>query len=119
MRSRTDVRVSTEEQSNSGAGLAAAQRTAIEAECLHRGWHLVEVIEDAGYSAKDLKRPGVQIALETLGEARRGWCSRGCQARSSAKLLDAPLHGSDGDGQQAELGAGGARLRRGHDDTGG
>jgi DNA invertase Pin-like site-specific DNA recombinase len=64
------VRVSTEEQSTSGAGLAA-QRTAIEAECLHRGWQLVEVIEDAGYSAKDLKRPGVQMALETLrsGEA--------------------------------------------------
>ena len=59
------VRVSTEEQANSGAGLAA-QRAAIEAECKHRGWRLVEIIEDAGYSAKDLKRPGVQIALETL-----------------------------------------------------
>jgi DNA invertase Pin-like site-specific DNA recombinase len=59
------VRVSTEEQANSGAGLAA-QRAAIEAECKHRGWQLVEIIEDAGYSAKDLKRPGVQIALETL-----------------------------------------------------
>jgi DNA invertase Pin-like site-specific DNA recombinase len=59
------VRVSTEEQTNSGAGLAA-QRTAIKAECERRGWQLVDVIEDAGYSAKDLKRPGVQIALETL-----------------------------------------------------
>lgn len=59
------VRVSTEEQSNSGAGLAA-QRSAITAECARRGWQLVDVIEDAGYSAKDLKRPGVQIALETL-----------------------------------------------------
>jgi DNA invertase Pin-like site-specific DNA recombinase len=59
------VRVSTEEQSTSGAGLAA-QRAAIEAECLHRGWHLIEVIEDAGFSAKDMKRPGVKVALETL-----------------------------------------------------
>ena len=59
------VRVSTEEQSTSGAGLAA-QRAAIEADCVRRGWHLVEVVEDAGYSAKDLKRPGVQVALETL-----------------------------------------------------
>jgi len=50
--------VSTDEQRTSGAGLAA-QRAAIEAECRRRGWQLVEVIEDAGYSAKDLKRPGV------------------------------------------------------------
>jgi DNA invertase Pin-like site-specific DNA recombinase len=65
------VRVSTEEQRSSGAGLAA-QRSAIEAECHRRGWRLVTVIEDAGYSAKDLRRPGVQIALETL---RRGEAS--------------------------------------------
>jgi DNA invertase Pin-like site-specific DNA recombinase len=64
------VRVSTEEQSGSGAGLLA-QRAAIVAECEHRGWQLLDVIEDAGYSAKDLKRPGVRIALEALrnGEA--------------------------------------------------
>jgi DNA invertase Pin-like site-specific DNA recombinase len=59
------VRVSTEEQSRSGAGLEA-QRRAIIAECERRGWHLVEVIEDAGFSAKDLKRPGVQEALRVL-----------------------------------------------------
>ena len=61
------VRVSTEEQKGSGAGLAA-QRAAILAECERRGWALVDVIEDAGYSAKDLKRPGVRIALEMLRE---------------------------------------------------
>ena len=61
------VRVSTEEQRGSGAGLAA-QRAAILAECQRRGWALVDVIEDAGYSAKDLKRPGVRIALEMLRE---------------------------------------------------
>jgi len=59
------VRVSTEEQSASGAGLAA-QRQAIAAECERRGWELVETIEDRGYSARDLKRPGVQTALDTL-----------------------------------------------------
>ena len=59
------VRVSSDEQANSGAGLAA-QRAAIQAECKRRGWQLLEVIEDAGYSAKDLKRPGVLTALETL-----------------------------------------------------
>ncbi len=59
------VRVSTDEQSNSGAGLEA-QRRAILAECERRGLHLVEVLEDAGFSAKNLKRPGVQEALRVL-----------------------------------------------------
>src|SRR3954449_6387517 len=62
------VRVSTDEQSSSGAGLEA-QRRAIIVECKRRGWQLVEVIEDAGYSAKDMKRPGVQEAIRAL-EAR-------------------------------------------------
>jgi DNA invertase Pin-like site-specific DNA recombinase len=61
------VRVSTDEQRSSGAGLAA-QRAAILAECERRGWHLTDVIEDAGYSAKDLKRPGVRAALDVLRE---------------------------------------------------
>src|SRR5262245_47526405 len=65
------VRVSTEEQALSGPGLQA-QRRAIIAECKRRGWELVETIEDAGYSAKDLRRPGVQEALRALeaGEAK-------------------------------------------------
>src|SRR4051795_13610563 len=64
------VRVSTDEQGVSGAGLEA-QRRAIQAECRRRGWELVETIEDCGYSAKDLRRPGVKEALRTLeaGEA--------------------------------------------------
>src|SRR5262245_42256547 len=59
-----------DEQGVSGAGLEA-QRRAIAAECKRRGWELVETIEDRGYSAKDLRRPGVQEALRTLeaGEA--------------------------------------------------
>ena len=59
------VRVSSDEQSSRGAGLEA-QRRAILAECERRGWHLVEIIEDAGFSAKDLRRPGVQEALRVL-----------------------------------------------------
>lgn len=65
MRVLAYVRVSTDEQRGSGAGLAA-QRSAILAECERRGWRLLDVIEDAGYSAKDLKRPGVKSALEAL-----------------------------------------------------
>jgi DNA invertase Pin-like site-specific DNA recombinase len=61
------VRVSTDEQSGSGAGLKA-QRQAIVAECVRRGWQLMEVIEDAGYSAKDLKRPSIQEARRVLRE---------------------------------------------------
>jgi DNA invertase Pin-like site-specific DNA recombinase len=59
------VRVSTEEQAESGAGLAA-QRAAILAEAERRGWHVIEVIEDAGFSGKDLQRPGIIAALDTL-----------------------------------------------------
>ncbi len=66
MRVLAYVRVSTEEQADSGAGLAA-QRAAIAAECERRGWQVVQVLEDAGYSAKDMKRPAVQEALRALG----------------------------------------------------
>ena len=40
------VRVSTEEQAESGAGMDA-QRLAIEAECARRGWDLLRIEEDA------------------------------------------------------------------------
>lgn len=65
------VRVSTEEQAASGAGLSA-QRAAITAEVQRRGWVLVEIIEDAGWSAKNLDRPGLQRALPMLeGRSRQ------------------------------------------------
>jgi DNA invertase Pin-like site-specific DNA recombinase len=71
------VRVSTEEQGLSGAGLQA-QRQAIIAECHRRGWKLVEIAEDVG-SGKDLKRPGIRMALEMLA-------SGGASALVVAKL---------------------------------
>ncbi|MFL6046369.1 MAG: recombinase family protein, partial [Propionibacteriaceae bacterium] len=44
------VRVSTDEQQSSGAGISA-QRAAIRAECDRRGWHLLRIIgEDSGAS---------------------------------------------------------------------
>ncbi|KQC39004.1 recombinase family protein [Frankia sp. ACN1ag] len=58
------TRVSTSEQGDSGAGLAA-QRAVIEAECTRRGWTLVEVIEDVA-SGKTLDRPGMTRALDML-----------------------------------------------------
>lgn len=43
-----------------------AQRAAIVKECEQRGWEIVASLEDRGFSAKDLKRPGVQEALRLL-----------------------------------------------------
>lgn len=59
------VRVSTDEQAESGAGLAA-QRTTIEAACKARGFELVDIVEDAGWSGKSLERPGIIGALAQL-----------------------------------------------------
>jgi DNA invertase Pin-like site-specific DNA recombinase len=70
MRAIGYARVSTDEQVKSGAGLAA-QVAAIRAEADRRDWEVLDVVEDAGYSAKDLKRPGIASALTRLdhGEA--------------------------------------------------
>lgn len=60
------VRVSTEGQVESGAGMAA-QCTTIATECEHRGWTLAETFTDAGASAKSLAgRPALAAALELL-----------------------------------------------------
>ncbi|MFD6712351.1 recombinase family protein [Micromonospora chalcea] len=60
------LRVSTEEQAESGAGLAA-QRAAIEAEAARRGWTIVAWKEDAGVSGKSLDgREGLAEALELV-----------------------------------------------------
>jgi DNA invertase Pin-like site-specific DNA recombinase len=61
------LRVSTEEQANSHLGLDA-QRSAILTEAERRGWTLADLtfIEDAGFTAKNLKRPGIRAALKAL-----------------------------------------------------
>ena len=63
-------RVSTEEQSVSGLGLAA-QETAIRAACKGRGSPLVALYKDEGESARSLDRPALKAALADL-EAGRG-----------------------------------------------
>jgi DNA invertase Pin-like site-specific DNA recombinase len=63
------VRVSSEEQGASGAGLEA-QRSAIESECARRGWKLLRIEEDT-LSGKTMNRPGLRAALDACrsGEA--------------------------------------------------
>jgi len=62
------ARVSTAEQADAGAGLAA-QRAAIASECDRRGWTVVRLCEDAGASAKTLKRRPQLAAAMALIEA--------------------------------------------------
>jgi len=65
------VRVSTEDQADSGAGLAA-QKSAIALEADRRGWRLLAIHEDAGISGKAMaNRPALAAALAAVeaGEA--------------------------------------------------
>ncbi len=71
----------------SGAGLKA-QRQSILSECERRGWTLVDVIEDAGYSASDLKRPGVQAVLEMLASGTASALVVAKLDRLSRSMLD-------------------------------
>ena len=63
------LRVSTDEQAESGAGLAA-QRDALERHCEGQGWQLQEVHEDDGVSgkAKLHKRLGLMDAINAVGK---------------------------------------------------
>jgi DNA invertase Pin-like site-specific DNA recombinase len=62
-------RVSTEEQSVSGLGMAA-QEFAIRSECERRGMDLVAIHTDAGLSGKTLTRPALTAALSELDAGR-------------------------------------------------
>lgn len=56
------VRVSTEEQVKEGESMQA-QRERLQAYCKAKDWQLINVIEDGGRSAKNLKRPGLLSIL--------------------------------------------------------
>jgi DNA invertase Pin-like site-specific DNA recombinase len=67
----TYVRVSTEEQTESGLGLSD-QRAKVTAACEQRGWNIVHEYADEGFSAKTvIDRPDLTAALNALdaGEA--------------------------------------------------
>ncbi|MDH6678448.1 DNA invertase Pin-like site-specific DNA recombinase [Rhodococcus sp. LBL1] len=66
------LRVSTEEQAVSGAGMDA-QRATIEAEAERRGWTIVEYFSDAGISGKSIaNRPALGEAIGAIEEGRAG-----------------------------------------------
>jgi site-specific DNA recombinase len=69
MRAVGYARVSSEQQADTGASLAV-QAQKITAYCQVKDWALVEVIRDAGLSAKDTQRPGLARVL-SLVEARK------------------------------------------------
>lgn len=63
------IRVSTDEQASSGVSLQA-QIEKIRAYASCYDLEIVEIIEDAGQSAKTLNRPGIQKALQMIQEGQ-------------------------------------------------
>ncbi len=85
------IRVSTDEQADSGAGLEA-QRAAITMEAQRRGFELVSIHEDAGVSGKALSgRPGLTQALAAVDEGQAGALIVAKLDRLSRSLLDFSL----------------------------
>jgi DNA invertase Pin-like site-specific DNA recombinase len=79
--------VSTDEQADSGAGLAA-QRKAIREACAARGFELVAILEDAGWSGKSLDRPGINEVIRRLASGDVGALVVAKLDRLSRSLLD-------------------------------
>ena len=68
------IRVSTDEQASHGVSLEA-QRAKVEAYAQLYDLELVEVVADAGLSAKSMDRPGLQqvLAMLRVARCRRWW----------------------------------------------
>jgi DNA invertase Pin-like site-specific DNA recombinase len=81
------VRVSTDLQADSGAGLAA-QREAIEAECDRRGWTLLRLVEDTASGKTTRRRPALAAALEDLDDGRADVLVAAKLDRLSRSVLD-------------------------------
>jgi DNA invertase Pin-like site-specific DNA recombinase len=63
------TRISDAEQSTDGLSLDT-QRATIERYCEQRGWDLVEVIEDDGYTGRNDNRPGLRRAMAMLNKRK-------------------------------------------------
>jgi DNA invertase Pin-like site-specific DNA recombinase len=82
------LRVSTEEQADSGAGLAA-QRAAIEVAADQRRWHVLAWHVDAGASGKSMNgRPELAKALDEVRQGRAAGIVVAKLDRLSRSVLD-------------------------------
>lgn len=83
------VRVSTEEQAASGAGLAA-QRATIEAEAQRQGWTIVGWhVDDISGGIAPAKRPGLTNALTTVRDRKAAILVAAKLDRLSRSMTDA------------------------------
>lgn len=81
------VRVSTEEQAQSGLGLEAQDRM-IRAYCTAKDLVLDELVVDAGYSGKDLNRPGIAKLLRRVRERQVATIITAKIDRLSRRVID-------------------------------
>src|SRR5881296_3498066 len=81
------IRVSTEEQAQSGLGLEAQERM-LRAYCAAKGIALGDVLVDAGYSGKNRNRPGIAELLRRARERRVGTVITVKIDRLSRRVID-------------------------------
>jgi len=81
------IRVSTEDQADSGAGLEA-QRTAIQEQCQRRGWDLVTIHADTASARSLASRPGLARALADIDQGAASALVVAKLDRLSRSLLD-------------------------------
>lgn len=81
------VRVSTEEQGDSGAGLSA-QELAIQADIKRRDWKLLELHTDVASGKSRAKRPGLDAALAAVRDGSAGTLMVAKLDRLSRSLVD-------------------------------
>jgi DNA invertase Pin-like site-specific DNA recombinase len=81
------VRVSTDEQADSGLGLESQIRQ-VTSECERREWRMVRLIRDEGKSAKTLARPGLQEALQAIADGKADGIVAAKLDRLSRSVID-------------------------------
>ncbi len=81
------ARCSTQEQADTGNGLAA-QEKAIRAECQRRDWTLLDVARDEGHSGKNLDRPALHGALQQIAAGEAGGLVVAKLDRASRSVVD-------------------------------